>query len=507
MAYFTILREPVAHIISEFYWTRGLNAHQIKEEELLESLRDYVEVFDHLNHQTYELATLAMNRSNMNAHADPEQLVGSPEALLPQALRNLEKLFLFVGQTENVEETHHFLEERFGFIDLNNAAHGFTNASVAPLRHGVDRRSGIPRDIIELIEKKTEIDRILYEAKGFVNRKDRSSIRSEDKSLIEQYVCKINVPWNYFLQGLIAVGAKFSAGEQTNVYGGTSWRISFNLPVDVPPGMTLICKINLTPYLHDAGVSNGVLVKVKVGDSGKSFSYQIGRGFRESTIALPIRSEDRRSGIIPFDIEIQSVSEIIEEQGRSFNPNPIPFMIQSILLTEMPSLDIESRVEFGLGGTGVNALASGFGEPQAEGLSWSISRTSRLMFQISQRSLIALRADAYAGGNSNIGVEMLIDPLRVPESGVLGQRVTISVPNHQSRSTLLPESKLVTIVVPVEALPNYPGIICLDFVFPDAIPLSEVIEHPDRVNPHSCMFYNLRLVRLLDLGQRSSVDI
>lgn len=486
--YFTILREPVAHTVSMFYWASGLELRALSNSEIVDRLTAFVHSFDHLNHQTYELAVCAQDRLDPNTFPSSSNLVGDGEALLRPALNNISNMFLFVGQTDRPSETHRFLEETFGFSDLEAAGNGFENQSLAPSRHGAARTGNLPEELLQLISSKTQVDQLLFRNSGFVKSPARSRPERIEMPPRQSatYRCKLDQPWTFFVEGLLGLGAKI--GEMTVSEAGTlhTWALDFGLPLDDAASIDLVCSLTFTAVVS-RGEVQPVIVTTQVGSAARQLGT-LDSASLSRTLNCPALGSELVGGAIRINITASVRTDDRLQEGSE--QNPIPYLLQSILVRRMAVYDHRSPFMFSLDNHGQTALVSGFAAPQSEGFSWSASKHAQIIVRVNEASRQELLCATLVNETPVVLLQFRVASLYV-EGRHPGQTLVLTYKGYSDNMFIDgPSVKWVSFLFRHDLLED--DVVILDLEFPDAITLNEAIGHPDTINPHSVMFYELR---------------
>ncbi len=492
VSYFTVLREPVAHTISMFYWTAGLELRDLELTAITDRLAAFVDSFEHLNHQAFELAICAQDRPDNYELLSTGNLVGTGDDLLRPAIEHLSSMFLFVGHTDQPTDTYAFLERTFGFSDLASAAEGFENRSLAPLKHGRGRMDNIPASVLAAIREKTKVDQLLFDNHGFARQDhQRTALPRRSPQRSRKYNCRIDQPWSFFVEGLIELGAEIGRGIDIEGTGCRRWTLRALLPLAEPGDEDFVCSFRFSaPMVH--GEVCPTRVFVQVGSTEAQTSQLTSRGTTQSVECVALGSD-----LVEGHLEILMTAEqsLQPEIGEISNINPLPYMLQSILVRKMALLRTNEALVISPEGSGRTALISGFAPPQIEGFAWSIGKKARMLLRVSDGAILELAANASPNRGSIAALELEVAPLLV-EGKITGQTLVVEV-NGRKANLRLREAHWVIFLIEIGELNN--GILKIDFEFPDAITLADAIGHPDTINLHSVMFRKVRLSPIGDL--------
>jgi hypothetical protein len=160
--YITMVRDPVARVVSAYYYIRGFPEHPMHER----IMRDWpsLEQYACLGPSDEQVRILS---------GDP----GGPatRAMLEQARRNIEEHFVAVGLTERFEEFMVLSTRLLGWRDVYYAPR-----NVTPVR---PRHDTLPPSVIATIEEHNRLDRELY----------RFATQAFERALREQGIGRIEV--------------------------------------------------------------------------------------------------------------------------------------------------------------------------------------------------------------------------------------------------------------------------------------------------------------------------
>lgn len=503
--YFTVLREPVARTVSLFYWIFGFELRDLENEKLLEKLNNFIDAFDNLNHQAYELAFFAQDRITFDVLPNALNLIGTGEGYLLKALQNLQNHFDFVGRTEEPEKTHQYLEETFGFTGLEFAGQGFANASLAAIKHGVHRREGIPDAILKKINNKTTIDKYLYENCGYTKPQLLSSglniVSTRFTKQQKEYSARVGVPWNYFIEGLLGLGANISTGKSAGRGSDYSWQMAFSVPLAVPCTTDLNCNILMTAATIGAKPLR-MRVNISIGSTGYGsveFGNAIASGDNQYQASVNIAIPESQSLIHGLDFRFEAVMLDLEDDNAAVTSNPLPYMLQYFLLSEIAEIPIGVDMPVAPGSDAHKMLTDGFAPPQTEGFAWSIRRTTRLSMRLQKAGLLSLYR--YQNGSKHLHavIELSVVPLFALGKSE-GQTVICSINGCLKSEVYVKTAQSICLLIDFAHPAHSSGLIIMDLEFPDAIPLGAVIDHSDHINPHGLMLHSIRILPLLSMN-------
>jgi hypothetical protein len=167
--YVTILREPVARVISEYFYILGKPDHPLYDQVAAKklSIADYVTDYNPPNAQTRKISGLTF-AGNSGIPPGIEIDTGN---MLEIAKENLDNYFAVVGLTEKFDETLILLKREFGW-DWPVYTRKIVTGKKIPMED-------IPGSTIEIIKEHNQLDLELYEyARQLFNEK----IRQQGKS-------------------------------------------------------------------------------------------------------------------------------------------------------------------------------------------------------------------------------------------------------------------------------------------------------------------------------------
>lgn len=153
VTYITFLRNPVARVISFFYYLQSENNVGIEVRDWFRTMT----LFDYVSDEKFNCSEDLFPESWTIAtdNAQTRILAGTMEADLDTAKNNLKKYFSIVGITERFEESLRIVEKNLGW-EINS----YENANVTPYKPPLE---DIPDNIIEIIKLKNEKDTALYQ--------------------------------------------------------------------------------------------------------------------------------------------------------------------------------------------------------------------------------------------------------------------------------------------------------------------------------------------------------
>lgn len=152
--YLTILREPTARMVSDYYFARNTPEHSLHAEVNGKrmSLRDFIEM-----REQQGLGNLTCR--SLSGLANWDDLAASPRectpAMLDAAKRNLEKHFAVVGLTERFDESLLLVADAFGWPDMSYARENVTRNK--------PRAAPIADDALQAMHRYHGLDMQLYE--------------------------------------------------------------------------------------------------------------------------------------------------------------------------------------------------------------------------------------------------------------------------------------------------------------------------------------------------------
>jgi hypothetical protein len=142
-AYVTMLREPMARVLSTYHFLRRRRSHWLHEQATKLSLEEFVRSW-------------IARKDNLQTRIVSGELAGPDrctEETLEHAKRNVDEHFAAVGLTERFDETVLLWGEVLGWRKLRYVPRNMS-------REGP--RDPVPADVIRLIEELNELDRELY---------------------------------------------------------------------------------------------------------------------------------------------------------------------------------------------------------------------------------------------------------------------------------------------------------------------------------------------------------
>jgi hypothetical protein len=143
--YITLLRNPVALVISQYNFVLRRPRHWLHERVVRDgmSFGDYVRSGIALETDNSQVRALSGDRTT--------PFGGCTREMLEQAKRNLEARFSVVGLTERFDESLIFLKRAFGWSNVH-----YVRANVSP------RKDPVPPETIRAIEEQNALDLELY---------------------------------------------------------------------------------------------------------------------------------------------------------------------------------------------------------------------------------------------------------------------------------------------------------------------------------------------------------
>jgi hypothetical protein len=160
--YITLLREPVARVISEYFYILGKTDHPLFDQVAAKniSIADYVKNFLPSNLQTRKISGLTF----ANNSGIPQDIEINAGNMLKIAKENLDNYFAIVGLTEKFDETLILLKREFGWDWPFYTRQNVTREKIA--------QENIPASTIEIIKEHNLLDIELYEyARQLFNKK------------------------------------------------------------------------------------------------------------------------------------------------------------------------------------------------------------------------------------------------------------------------------------------------------------------------------------------------
>jgi hypothetical protein len=509
--YFTVLREPVARTISQFYWIFGFELRDLDNDKLFAKLNDFVDSFENLNHQAYELAFCAQDRILHDALLNTQNLTGTGDSYLLKALQNLQKYFDFVGRTEEPEKTHQYLEETFGFSGLEFAGQGFANASLAAIKHGPNRNENVPASILTKINNKTYIDKYLYENCGYVKAHSLPSglIIGSPRFTKQQkkYSARVGETWHYFIEGLLGLGANISAGKGGSRGSDYNWQMAFTVPLAAPCTTDLNCKILMTAATIGAKPLR-MRVDISIGSAGYGsieFGNAAANTDNQYEAYINIIVPEVESLIHGLDFKFEAVMlDPEDDDDKVVSSNPLPYMLQSFFLSEVTQIPIGVDMPVAPGSDAHKMLTDGFATPQVEGFAWSMRRTARISMRVEKAALLSL--NRYRNGSKNLFavLQLSVVPLIAPGRSE-GQTVICSINRCLKSNIYVNGQQTICLLIDFADSAYASGLIAMDLEFPNAVPLGAVIDHPDHINPHAIMLHGIRILPLLSMNMSAAM--
>jgi len=153
--YFTILRDPIDRVLSEYYYILGKTDHPFYNEIAKKnvSLADFVKNWNAPNLQTRKISgKMFANNSGIPLLQNIEI---NDNNMLEIAKENLDKYFAVVGLSENFDETLILLKREFGWDWPFYTRQNVTTSKIP--------RENIPGATIEMIKGYNQLDIELYE--------------------------------------------------------------------------------------------------------------------------------------------------------------------------------------------------------------------------------------------------------------------------------------------------------------------------------------------------------
>lgn len=159
--YFTVLRDPVARVVSHYNYVRFRTDHShylrdaVQREEM--SLADYVTsgVCDEANNGQVRLLSGVEDIVQVPYGPSKVEYGTNDEALLEQALANIDRHFAMIGVQERFDESILLMGSKLGFTHL---AYEPTNIG----HHHYTKRTPTPDDVA-LIKRYNQLDLALYQ--------------------------------------------------------------------------------------------------------------------------------------------------------------------------------------------------------------------------------------------------------------------------------------------------------------------------------------------------------
>jgi hypothetical protein len=166
--YITFLRDPVERVISLFYFWQTYN-HSQQETLSKMSLKEFILTDDfsqNSNHQTFYLAGGTYD--------------------LQLARENLQKQFAMVGLTERFDESLFLFQKELGWQKIEH----YVSHNMTPNR---PRKDQIPREVINLILCKNQLDFQLYEFAKELFEERIGSLDSKSQNELRLFLEKLNL--------------------------------------------------------------------------------------------------------------------------------------------------------------------------------------------------------------------------------------------------------------------------------------------------------------------------
>lgn len=168
--YITMLREPIARVISHYYYAKRTANHYLYEKIAAEkiTLKDYV---------TRQL-TLEVNNGQTRVLADlnyPVPYGEAPQELLESAKKNLHDYFAMVGLMERFDESLLIMKRLFGWEDVF-----YERKNVSKERSTINE---LPADVLDVIVAHNQLDIQLYQ---YVQTLLEEMIAQQGESFIQE---------------------------------------------------------------------------------------------------------------------------------------------------------------------------------------------------------------------------------------------------------------------------------------------------------------------------------
>ena len=171
--YITLLREPVARVISEYFYILGKTDHPLFDQVSAKniSIADFVKNFLPPNLQTRKISGLTFAKNS----GIPQDLEINADNMLKIAKENLDKYFAIVGLTEKFDETLILLKRELRWDWPFYTRQNVTRKKVA--------RENMPASTIEIIKEHNQLDVELYE---YTRQLFNEKIRQQGKSFFKE---------------------------------------------------------------------------------------------------------------------------------------------------------------------------------------------------------------------------------------------------------------------------------------------------------------------------------
>jgi hypothetical protein len=320
-AYVTLVREPVAHLLSEFAWSRGIELFDLPARRIMEMLEAYVDGFAHLNHQCFMIATPVAAWPVLEAHPNRTNLGEASTDLAAAALDMLEAHYLFVGMSERMADMFRVFEHHFGMRDLMTAGGAFRNAMAA----GPLSQAALPPSLRRAIQEKSQADLELHDYVRARALREIGALRGAGDGCdgagpvfpAADYTCRLGVAWRYFVEGLLAIGAMAS-------HPGDEWVLEFALPVALEGAAYVGVTITLIAFTKD-GRTCRLDAAIRIGTQEQGLVI----GGRHE-VACVVHADEVVDGRLPFSLRAVGIDV---ESRDVYAFNPLPFMIDGIVMS------------------------------------------------------------------------------------------------------------------------------------------------------------------------------
>jgi hypothetical protein len=427
-SYITIIRDPIAHIISEFCWSQGIEFYDLSYHARIERLERYLFQFDHLNHQAFVISEPVDTWPVLEAHPHPDNLRQSPDMLLKNSIEKINNSYIFAGITEYSDTTFKFFEDFFGFADLKYSENNFRNISASGRFSSAD----LPRSIHDRLQSCVHHDLELYDYILSINSVTMRKLREESTNIIHDvrhdvfevrkksdYDCKLDVVWDDFIEGLLAIGARASQENET-------WVLDFSFPIVLEETIDLVVQINILSFTKN-GRACPLRCMIHIGSCREDIIIHSCH-----KITMTTRKTDLVNNTLPFHLSATPVSP---DDRDVYLFNPLPFMIPSILVSKLPLCPLDTFIAFD--DRNHDMLIEGWETPEGCRIPRSISRKARIAISIETATL----------QQNGIILALTVSP--IPMSGQSGWPCLCLSVNGKTVGKNLTISQLTTIRVPI----------------------------------------------------------
>ncbi len=207
------------------------------------------------------------------------------------------------------------------------------------------------------------------------SRKERKTDQHRTTD-VSAYACKLGQPWSLVVEGLINLGARVSGVRPLQASRRGRWSVAFDLPVEGAGDRDLNCMFHFTAPMTQ-GDPPPTDVTVRVGSANGRTTRLAGRTQAEVVHCLAHAGE-----IDKGRLSITMTAEQAQDGTSPSDANPLPYMLQAIVVTELATAEAGEELTFRPDHPGAAALIEGFAPPQVEGLAWSIKRNARIIVRL-----------------------------------------------------------------------------------------------------------------------------